>query len=60
MGMTGMGMTQQAARMEAVEPAVIAVSAAPMPVQEPMPAAVAARGKKNQKLVTKKTRKDCC
>ena len=60
MGMTGMGMTQQVAGMEAVEPAVTAVSAAPMPVQEPMPAAVAVKGKKNKKLVTKKTRKDCC
>jgi len=57
MGMTGGGMMQQTAGAEGVEPAA---PLAPMPVQEPAAAHVGAKSKKNKKLVTKKTRKDCC
>merc|ERR1740123_461806 len=60
MGMTGMGMMQQTAGTEGVEPAVTTMPAPQMPVQASMTGVVPVKGKKSKKLVTKKTRKDCC
>merc|ERR1711933_303766 len=62
MGMTGMGMMQQTAGTEVVEPAATTVPAPQMFVQEPVPGVAPLaplKGKKSKKLVTKKTRKDC-
>merc|ERR1740123_2621831 len=60
MGMTGMGMMQQTVATEGVEPAVTTMPAPQMPVQETLTGVVPVKGKKSKKLVTKKTRKDCC
>jgi len=67
-GMTGMGMMQQSTVAEGMghsmgmEPAVAEapVASMPMAVQEPAPMTAGVKGKKSKKLVTKKTRKDCC
>jgi hypothetical protein len=60
MGMTGMGMMQQTVGTEGMEPAVTTTPAPQMPVQEPLTGVVPVKSKRSKKLVTKKTRKDCC